>query len=452
MWKTDAIGNKHQIYHFSTMKKKKAYLPLLFLFLTFVSANNFSTHPIGSTAIVWILNTFILAALYYQKKENQTSFLNKSYLTVTAFLVIAVVGIVKGGFVADNYWEMKTLVADTFILMVPFCVYSFSSPSVIQKILNTWLKYALIPYLLFFFWVLSTSQFYLAPIYFVALFLPIIPKKKWQLIILAFVIGLLLYHYQDNRSQAIKAAVSLCFTFGCLIHKWLPNIFIKFLQISLFVVPCYFLYLGVTGTYNIFEEISYKYKGINKIEVETYDEDGNVIIVTSDAVDDSRTFIYEEVLLSAINNDYAIWGRTPARGNDTYFFYDQAMDLAGVKNVENIKNERSMNELCFLNIFTWLGLVGMVAYILIFLHASILAIYKSNSFYMKLIGLYIAFNFAYGWIENTTNFDIINFVYWMAISMALSPEFRKMSDDEFKKWFADIFDIKYKIHYESLAI
>lgn len=434
------------------MGKSVSYIPILLLLLTFVSADNFSSHPIGTTATVWILNTIIIGTLIWQKAKNGVSLKNKTYLPTTVFLLIAVIGIVRGAFVAENYWETKSLVHNSFILLLPICVYAFSNPLPIQKTLNTWFKYALIPYLIFFFWVLETSQFYLAPIYCAGMFLPIIPKKRWKIIILLFLVGLLLYHYQDNRSQAIKAAVALFFSIACFFHNWIPKIFVKVTHAALFVVPCYVIYLGLTGEFNIFEEMNDNYSGKDKIELEVTDDDGYKYQVEADVVDDTRTFIYEEVILSALNNDYVVWGRTPARGNDTYFFYDKAMDLAGVKNVENIKNERSMNELCFLNIFTWLGLVGMVAYILIFLHASILAIYKSNSFYMKLIGLYIAFNFAYGWIENTTNFDIINFVYWMAISMALSPEFRKMSDDEFKKWFADIFDIKYKIHYESLAI
>lgn len=434
------------------MGKNVSYIPLLLLLLTFVSADNFSSHPIGTTTTVWILNTIIIAALIYEKARSGVSFKNKIYLPTTIFLIIAMTGIVRGAFVVENYWETKTLVHDSFILLLPICVYAFFKPPVIQKTLNTWFKYALIPYLVFFFWVLETSQFYLAPIYFAGMFIPIIPKKKWKIIILLFLVGLLLYHYQDNRSQAIKAAVAFAFSIACIFHKWIPKILIRVAHAALFVVPCYIIYLGLTGEFNIFEEMNENYSGNDKIELEVTDEEGYKYQVEADVADDTRTFIYEEVILSALYNDYAIWGRTPARGNDTYFFYDKAMDLAGVKNVDNIKNERSMNELCFLNIFTWLGLVGMVAYILIFLHASILAIYKSNSFYMKLIGLYIAFNFAYGWIENTTNFDIINFVYWMAISMALSPEFRKMSDDEFKKWFADIFDINYKIHYESLAI
>ena len=57
----------------------------------------------------------------------------------------------------------------------------------------------------------------------------------------------------------------------------------------------------------------------------------------------------------------------------------------------------------------------------------------------KLIGVFIAFHWAYGWVEDATKFDILNISLWSAISMGLSSQFRAMSDKEFLKWFEGVF-------------
>ena len=154
---------------------------------------------------------------------------------------------------------------------------------------------------------------------------------------------------------------------------------------------------------------------------------------------DTRTFIYEEVLASALKNNYVIFGRTPARGNDSYMF--------GLYNAEELKTgkyERHYNELCHLNVFTWLGLIGLFLHCTIYLVASYQAVYYSNNQFVKYVGIMVAFNWALGWIENCTRFDIMNLTIWIMISICLSSKFRLMNDMEFKLWFDSLF-VKGKI-------
>lgn len=58
---------------------------------------------------------------------------------------------------------------------------------------------------------------------------------------------------------------------------------------------------------------------------------------------------------------------------------------------------------------------------------------------MKVLGVYIAFRFAYGWVEDQNRFDIANIALWMMIAMGLSVQFRKMSNQEFRLWINRIF-------------
>ena len=61
----------------------------------------------------------------------------------------------------------------------------------------------------------------------------------------------------------------------------------------------------------------------------------------------------------------------------------------------------------------------MILYCLIYLQSSYLALYKSKNLFMKLIGVYIAFRFLFGWIEDFNRFDISNIALWMVIAMGL---------------------------------
>ena len=129
-----------------------------------------------------------------------------------------------------------------------------------------------------------------------------------------------------------------------------------------------------------------------------------------------------------------IWGRTPARGNDS-----EAFGQFYAEDLKSGKYERHSNELCHLNVFTWLGLVGMLLHCLIYLLASYRAVYYSNNQFVKYIGIMVAFNWALGWIENWTNFNIPNLTIWIMISICLSSKFRSMNDIEFKFWFESLF-------------
>lgn len=419
-------------------KATKTYLPLLLLALTFVSVNQWNPIPIGNTFTTWVILFATIIAFLIEKKRNQISFFQREYLSVTAFLICAAIGFLRGCNTAENYWEWKNLVSNSFILSVPLSVFAFSSPVIVKRSLSFWLVYALIAYAAFFVWLISISQFYLGPIYLVGCFFPLLPRKYWKPIIAILLISLLLYKYQDSRSQSIKAIVTISLSMACFFKRFFKPFVLKIIHWAFYIIPCVFLYLGLSGQYNVFEEMNKEYAGQSYIEQE--DEEG--FVVRTDIAADTRTFIYQEVTLSAIEHDYWLFGRTQARGNDTSFFYDIAEQLKSTRFAYNIKHERPRNEVCFPNIFTWLGLVGMFLYILIYLQASVLALYRSNNFYIKIAGLYTAFNFLYGWVENITSFDILNITYWIAIAMCLSPQFRNMTDHEFKKWFVSIFNIR----------
>lgn len=401
----------------TSLQKK---LLLLFLILSFTSVNLWSSIPILNSQIeriVQFLALIIEVIIIYKSKLYSL----KNYRIVLIFIIYAIIGVLRGIFVADCYWEYNQLTIGTMSLSLPLLVYIFESPSFSLIFYRKWLKYCIPAFFIFFYWVAGATQFFLGPIFLLGCFIPILPKK-WKIIILILLI--LMGMYLSNRSQVIKVVVCLGFSFAYYYKRYIPISFLKIINYLFYVLPLILLFLGISGQYNFFSD------GLanNKNQYKTIRNDGTEEYLNAD----TRTFIYEEVIASSIKHKYVLTGRTPARGNDSNFFDDN------YNNKNYSKRIRYMNELCHTNIFTWLGLIGVILYSLIYLKASILSLFHSNSFALKLIACYISFNWMFGWIENMNRFDISNIFFWLTIAMGFSEKFRKMNDFEFKNWFRHI--------------
>ena len=110
----------------------------------------------------------------------------------------------------------------------------------------------------------------------------------------------------------------------------------------------------------------------------------------------------------------------------------------------NGRGERLGSEVSILNVFTWTGLIGVVLYFLIFYQASYLAINQSNNIFSQLLGLFIAFRWAYAWVEDFNNFNLFYFMLWLMIGLCFSIAFRKMSNSEVERWIRSVFQPRRK--------
>lgn len=412
--------------------KRLKILSFSILAITIFSVQMWLKITVGNTFLFWIVN-FFLVFLVLRFAIKQKLVLKKYCLSSTDISIISFYlgwlffNTVRGGIIAENYWEWKQLINGFQSLSLPIFVFIFSVPFIVCKVLNYWFKYALIIFLILLpFLGTDAYHFYLGPVFVIGCFLPIIPKK-WK-----FIIGLLLITMLwidlGARSQVIKSAMVLLVSIGILFRKFISYRLIKLAHWVCYLSPVIFLFLGFSGTFNIFEGLASNEGDY----VETKVVDGQV--VEEDLSADTRTFIYVEVIESALKHNYVLWGRTPARGNDSMTF--------GAYNAEILKTgkyERHANELCHPNVFTWLGLIGVVLYSLIYLRSSYLAVYRSNNIYIKFLGCFIAFRWAFGWIEDTISFNIMNIALWMMIAMGLSKQFRAMNNKQFQMWLINIF-------------
>lgn len=395
------------------------------------SVQRFSPNPIGSTAIWWLIQfsiiaVFIVGSVYFFKTEN------KPFIHIfSLYLAWNIFSLARGFFVAEIYWDYKGLINNGFALLLSVVVYIASDKEKLQLILSYFIKFALplailtIPFLNLGMW-----GWYMLPVSILIFFFPAV-KLHWKIILLLIsLIGI--FENITVRSHVLKYSIPILllfiYYFRFFIH---PDLIIKTGQKILLIAPWIFFGLGVSGVFNVFKVK--EYIDAEKI-TETVSVEGE-----QDITQDSRTFIYREVLQSAQKNKYWLLGRSPARGNETEVFGDIKEEITG-------RRERLRNEANVPNVFTWMGIIGVILYFLVFSVASTVAINKSNNIYIKLIGLYVAFRWAYAWVEDYYSFNINTLTIWLMIGLCFSASFRQMNNMEVKLWARGIFDKKYNIY------
>lgn len=417
----------------------KNLLATFIVLTTIISVNESSSFPIGNTYSNWVIYTITTILFIHGKKIYYQPINNWDVLFIQLYLTWVTICIVRGLFIAEYYWDFKNLIGSSLALLLVVSVYVFSNPQIVHQVLSTWIKYAIPIFFVLLFFVLPEGYgYFLVPISFFSLFFSILPIK-WKMIVLSFSI-LVVFSDLDARSNVIKFIVPLLFSILFFFKGFVRSKIFKVLFKVMFVLPLFFLILGVSNVFNVFQMDKY----INGTYKETKLIDGVIREVSLTA--DTRTFLYNEVITSAISNDYVLFGRTLARGNDS-----EAFGTHAAEELKTGRYERHANEVSILNVFTWTGLVGVILYFLVFYKAVSLAIVKSNSHFLKIIGLYLAFRWMYTWVEDFTNFNISNIILWIIISMCYSVPFRKMTDRDFKNWLLCILKQKtYKFKYTPL--
>jgi len=364
----------------------------------------------------------------------------KESIPFLIYTIWMIIGVIRGIYTVDNYWEVKFFTSNIICLSLPLFILIFRNP---EFTLSFYLYYNkiipiyLIAYLTGYAYV-ATVHFQMGPVfYLLASFLFLIPSYKWK--IATVIVLLLMASDVEARSQLIKACIAFGISIVVVFDRWIPRFLIQIGAFSFYILAIVLLYLGITGKYNIFDHSDHS-------NTETY-VNGKLVEKPIGSAD-TRTFIYVEVLTSAVNNDYIWIGRTPARGNDSPTFAPQIIADRGT----GVKLERNMNEVCHPNIFTWLGLIGMILYGLLYLQSTIMGLYYSNNIYIRYLAVVVAIHWALGWIENMNNFIPMNMGQWMVIGMCISPEFRRMSNDEFKIWFRSLFSWKMVTDYHKVEM
>lgn len=400
------------------LKKIVSRYVLLFLLLAFCQANEFMDEfqyvPPSFTFVVQIVVIFTIVV---HKKITCPDFKDNNHKNMNYYLVYMMLISICGFFVADNYTEYRQELVGIISLSLPIISWVFYYPDVIADILRKWYKYSLFPFFLFFSWKIGFSQFYLQPFLILLLFFPFYTKKQ-KLFLLVFAFLFATVDLDNARAPYIKCGIALLTAFAIKYRRLFSQKKIKIaLMASYLSFIIAFLFI-IPNAYRVF----LKNESPDKVISNYSDPDGDN--------SDTRSLLYVDIIMSSIKYDYFIFGHTPARGfeitySNVLFNYDNS--------VYN-KNERHKNEMVLANVYTWLGVIGLFLYTLIYFKASSLAVFSSRNKIMALLGCYVGWRWSWGWIEDVNNFEITDIELWAVIGMCYSPYLRRMTDLEMIVW------------------
>ena len=363
---------------------------------------------------------YALGFLYLRKCRASVQLPYNSFIKL--YLLAVTVNCLRGVLIAENYWEYKALIEHTGAVLIPLLLWPLSCPKLLGKTLKLWMALALPIFAIYFFILIPRGYgFYLSPLaIFLVLFVHLRASQKILILLFA---GIVIIHGVDGRAMALRFIFPLFFVGLFLLKRYsITYSAIKIGALTCFVLPFILLGLAANGTFNIFKMQNYVRQG-STISPEQFKE----------ATADTRTFIYDEIWQSATRNNYVWTGRGLARGYDSKSF-----GMHQLKELGTGKLERFRSEVGILNIFNWMGLTGAFLYSALFLIATYLSIFKSASFSLKVLGLYVSFRWAFSWIQEFTEFEITFFALWMLVAICWSPQFRAMSDSEIRDWLRSI--------------
>jgi hypothetical protein len=386
------------------------------------------TLSLGSTTFWWVIQAFILF-LFFLIRIYYTPILHiKDLFYLKIYLLYVLISFIRGVFIAEGYWDWKNLLSSTMSLFIPILAYATHSSNFLKYIIRNYIFYTAPLFLVLQFYIgRDEFGFFLAPFSYMLLFIPILPFR-WKILLIVITLYVI-FSDLGARSNVIKFSVPLLFSLIYFFRNYLNTKILNIVRLGIVSLPLLFFGLAVSDTFNFFNPF-----GDDKVALIDKKRDFHGNMVEDDLTIDTRTFLYVEVLSSAKKYNSWFLGRSPARGNFSESFGEVDMGK---------RNERQSNEVSILNYFTWLGLIGIGLIFVIFYQASNLAINYSNNIFSKIMGLFIAFKWAFAWIEDVNNFQIQHIYLWLFIGFSYSRTFRQMSNIQMKNWVLSIFESQY---------
>jgi hypothetical protein len=413
------------------LQQKTISLSVLLLSLSTVATSmGYKTGlPIANTAVWWSVNAFVLFAFFVGKNVYFNQSNSQSMRFIQWYLLWNVFSVLRGMFIAENYWDWKFLTDHTMCLLIPIVAYSASNEMLMQFILRSYIKFALPFFAVLYFLILPDAYgYYLMVIPLLTLFFPVL-TFRWKIILVAISIFVILAEL-NARSNVIKYSIPILFSLIYYFRLLIPATLFEIVRKALFIIPILLFSLAVTDVFNVFKMDQYVEGDYSATESRATEVAENVSLKA-----DTRTFLYVEVLDTFNKHNDWFMGRSPARGYESPWF--GADDPAG-------RWERYGCEVSILNVFTWTGIIGVILYLMVFYRATYLAVNYSNNTFSKIVGLFVAFRWLYAWVEDFNNFNVGYFCLWFMIGLCYSKSFRAMTNKEVEYWVQGIFDKRVK--------
>ncbi len=229
---------------------------------------------------------------------------------------------------------------------------------------------------------------------------------------------ILMYRYFDKKNKFMILCLSAAsFIFGLGWRANLIRIVISW-TILLFQFPVTYIRFfrkGLLYSFYIIPVVAFFYSIYNTsiFQLEWFGEN-----LSEDMSSDTRTFLYQEVLIDLINNN-SLWFGKGILGSYSSEFFDFA-------------EGRIQVEVGFLKYLLQVGLVGFLVIVFLLLRASFLGFKRSKNTLSKAFSVYLSFHFGFLFIEGIPACNQYFFFVWAMVGLLLNNKFRNMSDGEIR--------------------
>lgn len=245
-------------------------------------------------------------------------------------------------------------------------------------------------------------------LFFPLVFAKFLPKKLAIALVVSGVFYIMLCWNQGARTPALRTILSLAimaYTFlKPLINRRVANL----AAVVMIVVPFYYFFLYVTTGFSIFNnELSARSSSLG------------------DNADDTRTFIYEEVL-DDLRDTKTIWLGKGINGRYYSVYFSHNLG----------DNENRVNpEVGLLSYLLKGGIVYTVIIFLLLFLSVIRTLSTKNNIVAQIFGLLLVQHIFLLFIENIPQYTMYNVVIWCIIGFAFSPELCEIKEMEISKLF-----------------
>lgn len=401
------------------------YLAYFIALLSIISVEQWLEITVSTTFLTWTYEFVLLAAFAVIGVRGYKYSDYRYPLTFVIFYGVVLISALYGIYMSEGYWDYKSLVHNFLAFSFPLSFVYFAQPLKLARSLGIWIIFAIISIWVFLPFMQSEAVGrYLVPAAFMLMFLPY--NNRWtNIVLLILFFNVFIFGSLGARSNILRFIVPLLLGIALFFKDYISLSLIKTATIIAFSLPLILLPLGLSGIFNIFD--SMENFSSDGIEVSNSFDTGE----SENLASDTRTFIYVEEILSAIKNNYVIQGHSLARGYNSDFFAMEDLEKSD-------RGERGACEVSILNVFNYMGIIGVIAYSMIFAGAILSVFKRSQNKIVYFVLLYVMYRWVWAWVEDLSYFDVNIMVLWMALAICYSDRFLRMNDMQFVAWVKSI--------------
>lgn len=344
-------------------------------------------------------------------------------------LIYVVAALIKLQFVTSGMFPFFIM-----RMLSNFCcfgaIFVFMNEEVVHKTMKLWWRFVPILFVVSF-WRLERAEYIqvLAFIMFFIMFSKSFSRNKRFFIfaVFFFIVGWGIIQRIDYIIVLIPIFLLLMIRSGWMLGKKTSRI-LYHVQMCL---PVVFLVLGLLGVFNVLNFDSYVTTEYTSGVGERFN-------------DDTRTFLYEEAIISALNHNYVLWGRTPGYGYDSFWVQNQLDYNLGEANAAiNISGQLAQraSEVFIVNMFTWCGLLGILFFFVFYYNTGLKMLKRVESTYLRACILYIGFFWIICFIGHQFFVPSSDYILlYIILALCLNPKLQKASNREVSVYLRNLFN------------